>query len=262
MAIEALKMNAFPQNGSGTNSISSDKRFSEYFNLTFFSVDKSGINENFKSQKNLSLQEKKGIEKEATKVSLEEKSGSSGFPRQLTKVDQAVRDDLEEVFHLPEYQPGKLVDQKPFMFMSASGSSGSITLNDLSENCSKSKNIFQKHLKLWMKEEKIQTPPSIELDVLNSGRVAVTSNHPDKDKIETFINDNEEMRNLYVGITSTQSMIEIGRESVKFQARYAVDPKAAVAEYSHFFSGHYRFSTTLTISKNDWTYNSKPIMMY
>ena len=41
-----------------------------------------------------------------------------------------------------------------------------------------------------------------------------------------------------------------------FQKRYAVDQKAAVAEFSHLFSGHYGYTTRLTIDGENWNYQT------
>lgn len=49
----------------------------------------------------------------------------------------------------------------------------------------------------------------------------------------------------------------IAEESMKFQDRYAVDPKAAVAEFSHLFTGNYSYKTSLTIGCDSWDYQTK-----
>lgn len=75
--------------------------------------------------------------------------------------------------------------------------------------------------------------------------------------MEEFINGNPELRNLYAGINSTRNFLAIAEESMKFQKRYAVDPKAAVAEFSHLFSGNYSYKTSLTISGESWDYQTR-----
>lgn len=181
--------------------------------------------------------------------------------RRLTDVDKAVYADIRKTFQLPEAASGDQLLLSghlmvPWMFSGASGKA--ITDDLLTSNLEKATEIFRRHLGSWMSRDGIPTTPPIQLSVASDGRVVAPADHPAKDRIESFINGNEELRNLFVGITSTKSMIEIGRESAAFQARYAVDPKAAVAEYSHFFTGSYTYDTILSIGDSDWSLVSTP----
>jgi len=181
--------------------------------------------------------------------------------RRLTDVDRAVYADIHRTFHLPQPAPGELsiLSDKPLMPWMLSGASGKVITGDLmTSNLDKATDIFRRHFGSWMSREGVATTPPIQLSVASDGRVVTQADHPDKARIESFINDNGELRNLFVGITSTKSLIEIGRESTAFQARYAVDPKAAVAEYSHFFTGSYTYETILSIGSSDWSLVSTP----
>lgn len=181
--------------------------------------------------------------------------------RRLTDVDRAIYADIQRTFQLPQPAPGELtiLSDKPLMPWMLSGASGKAITGDLlTSNLDKATDIFRRHFGSWMSREGVATTPPIQLSVASDGRVVPQADHPDKARIESFINDNEELRNLFVGITSTKSMIEIGRESAAFQARYAVDPKAAVTEYSHFFTGSYTYETILSIGNTDWSLVSTP----
>lgn len=181
--------------------------------------------------------------------------------RRLTDVDRAVYADIHRTFQLPGAASGdhSLLSghlMVPWMFAGASGKA--ITDDLLTSNLEKATDIFRRHLGSWMSRDGIPTTPPIQLSVAPDGRVVAPADHPAKARIESFINGNEELRNLFVGITSTKSLIEIGRESAAFQARYAIDPKAAVAEYSHFFTGSYTYETILSIGDSDWSLISTP----
>lgn len=181
--------------------------------------------------------------------------------RRLTDVDRAVYADIRETFQVCDASSGNstLLDMLPMVPWMLSGATGKTVTGDLlTANLEKATDIFRRHLGSWMSREGIATTPPIELSVAFDGRVVTQADHPDKARIESFINENGELRNLFVGITSTKSLIEIGRESAAFQARYAVDPKAAVAEYSHFFTGSYTYETILMIGDSDWSLVSSP----
>jgi len=181
--------------------------------------------------------------------------------RRLTDIDRAVYADIRKTFQVPEASSGNgtLLSELPMVPWMLSGASGKTVTGDLlTSNIEKATDIFRRHFGSWMSREGIATTPPIELSVSFDGRVVTQADHPDKARIESFINDNGELRNLFVGITSTKNLIEIGRESAAFQARYAVDPKAAVAEYSHFFTGSYTYDTILSIGDSDWSLISSP----
>ena len=71
------------------------------------------------------------------------------------------------------------------------------------------------------------------------------------------MNDNSELRNLYVGICSTRNFLAMAEEAQRFQQRYDVDPQAAVAEFSHLFSNNYGYDTRLVIDGTGWKYQTR-----
>jgi len=128
--------------------------------------------------------------------------------------------------------------------------------SEMSENADAAAAILQKHLGRFMLNEDVASQPPVELSIGFNGRVIVQDGHPDKEKIEKFINDNSELRNLYVGICNTKSFLAMAEEAQRFQRRYAVDPQAAVAEFSHLFSDNYGYDTRLVINDNSWKYQT------
>ncbi len=100
--------------------------------------------------------------------------------------------------------------------------------------------------------KQVQTDPAIELDIGGDGKVGLRNDHPDREKIENFIKRNSEIRNLYVGVVSAKNLVAIGKESAKFQQRYAADPQAAVSEFAHLFPGRYQYNSSLKTSKDGW----------
>lgn len=180
----------------------------------------------------------------------QEPSISTGV-RQLTSVDRAVQKDLENEFGIKPWQPGDDLKDSLKTGLLAWGA-GRTNSGSIDENADKALAIFQKHLQRFMLSEDIKTDPAIELDIGGDGKVGLRNDHPDREKIENFINQNSEIRNLYVGVVSAKNLVAIGKESAKFQQRYAVDPQAAVSEFAHLFSGRYQYNSSLKIGKDGW----------
>ncbi|NCB39025.1 MAG: hypothetical protein EOM80_09665 [Erysipelotrichia bacterium] len=183
--------------------------------------------------------------------------------RTLSSVDASVQKAIQEAFGIEPYKPGDKLDIAPMaMWQFQSKKTGTITNADMESNVAKAEEIFKDHLSRFIINEDIATKPPIELTYSGDGSVKVQDDHPDKARIEQFINGNPQLRNLYAGINSTKNFIAIAEESIKFQKRYAVDPKAAVAEFSHLFSGNYSYKTGLTISGDSWNYQTNSVWSF
>lgn len=186
----------------------------------------------------------------------EPEESQTGNVRQLTAVDRIIQQELEAEFGIKPWKPG---DDLSSSMMPASlvWGAGVTNSGSIDENADKAFDIFKKHLSGFMLNEGIEADPPIELNVSSNGKVVLKNDHPDREKIENFINENSELRNLYVGVTSAKNLVAIGKESAEFQKRYAVDPKAAVAEFAHLFSGNYQYNTSLKISEDGWQLNTQ-----
>ena len=177
--------------------------------------------------------------------------------RVLTSVDKAIQKDIEKEFGIKPFKPGDdLLEARKSMWTLTSDDNV-ITGAEMEKNADKAFKIFKKHLSSWMRDEQITYEPPIDINIAaGSGKIRVNEEHPDKEKIENFINGNSELRNLYIGISNTRNLMAMAKESHKFQQKYAVDPKAAVAEFSHLFSGNYGYKTSLKINGNSWDFNT------
>lgn len=181
----------------------------------------------------------------------------SGNFRQLTEIDRIIQKELEAEFGIKPWQPGDNLKNQ-LTQASLFWGSGKVNSGSIDENADKAFAVFQRHLSGFMLNEDIQAEPPIKLNVASDGRVVLQDSHPDREKIESFINENSELRNLYVGVTSAKNLVAIGKESAAFQQRYAVDPKAAVAEFAHLFSGTYQYNTSLKIGADGWQLDTQP----
>lgn len=176
--------------------------------------------------------------------------------RVQSQVDLAIQRDLKETFGIEPHQPGEPLQPliKSMWAFQDIDDNGIISGSEIENNLAAASDIFQKHLSRFINDENVSTRPPIELGIASDGRVKVQNDHPDKEKIEKHINDNFELRNLYAGINSSRGLLAMAEESARFQKRYAVDPKAAVAEFAHLFSGNYSYRTRLTIDGDSWNY--------
>ncbi len=193
---------------------------------------------------------------QATSSTSESVTQTPANGRTDSQVDAAIKRDLKETFGIEPHQPGEplrpLLDSM-WTFQDLDDN-GIISGSEIKTNLAAASEIFQKHLGRFIRGENISTRPPVELNTGSDGQVRVQDGHPDKEKIEKFINGNSELRNLYAGITSSRDLLAMAEESVRFQKRYAVDPKAAVAEFAHLFSGNYGYRTQLTIDGDNWSY--------
>ena len=178
--------------------------------------------------------------------------------RKLTAIDKAVQRDIQAAFGIEPHKPGEPL--RPLLgsiwTLRDNDKNGAISTDEMEANATVASDIFKEHLTKFMFNENVSSQPPIELSIGGNGMVRVQEGHPDKEKIENFINGNPELRNLYAGISSTHDFVALAEESLRFQKRYAVDPKAAVAEFSHLFSGHYGYTTRLTIDGENWNYQT------
>jgi len=184
--------------------------------------------------------------------------GSAETPtRVLTAIDKNIQKDLQETFGITPHQPGEpLRSALDSLWPFQKTANGTLSGANMHENAEAAAAIFQKHLSGFIMKQDIATQPPIELSIAGNGKVQVQDGHPDKAVIEEFINGNSELRNLYAGISSTQSMLAMFEETSRFQQRYAADPKAAVEEFAHLFSGKYGYDTRLVIDGSSWEYQS------
>jgi hypothetical protein len=171
--------------------------------------------------------------------------------RVLTDTDKAIVSDLYEAFGVSY----KNTD----MDISLNGVGTSLwpVGGDMAENAEKGEEILARHMRKWMINEDVSDRPPIEMSISGNGKVVVTNNHPDKEKIEKFFEENSEARNLYAGITANKEMMVSFEESLKFQKRYAVDPVAAVREFSYLLNGSFKVVTSATMSNGQFDFKSQ-----
>lgn len=112
----------------------------------------------------------------------------------------------------------------------------------------------QAELRTLFREQEIDTSRELKLQVGHDGSVIVANNHPQKAEIEQLFKNDPTLRDAFVKFTALSELAAAAREAVAFQAAYAKDPTAAVAEYSYLFDN--ADEKTLSLSILDDTYQS------
>jgi hypothetical protein len=97
------------------------------------------------------------------------------------------------------------------------------------------------------KENGIDTSKEIKLQVGADGNVIVASDHPQKAEIEQLFKDNPDLRDEYVKFTALSELAAAACEAVAFQAAYAKDPQAAIAQYEYLFNDSTKGTLSLSI---------------
>lgn len=133
------------------------------------------------------------------------------------------------------------------------GADGTITLNELETLQQEAMSSVKGRLAFVFAKNKIDTSKEIRLQVGSDGGIVVANDHPQKAEIEKLVNGDEQLRNDYVRMTSLTETVGSIKEAAAFQAAYAKDPYAAVAQYSHLFNQTRKGSVTMSILGDQYT---------
>ncbi len=161
----------------------------------------------------------------------------------------------EKLGGIPYHQGEDGIKIPALLFLEGGDIGGSGSING---NLEMGLELFQDEFSDWMRQEDVFSNPPINLKSNSSGQIVVEGDHPQKDKIEAYFKEHDDMANFFKGMTAAKSLIEIGKESSKFQEAYRIDPQAAIREYSHFFSGKYYYESSLNISDSGFDLFSEP----
>lgn len=138
--------------------------------------------------------------------------------------------------------------------MPATRADGGVHIEDIEAKTRDALGVFNKHLKKLFAKNDIDTSKEINISTNSSGKVIVTNDHPDKEKIEGIFENNDELANMYRGISSNMSFLKAAKEASAFQKAYAIDPKAAVENYSYLFNNNRDNASHLNINGNNLSF--------
>lgn len=97
------------------------------------------------------------------------------------------------------------------------------------------KQQFDVDFRKLLEDRGIEIGGGINLQVDPSGVVRVTNDHPDKLFIESALQDQPELVDLFKQIAANSKLANAAKESIAFQRAYAENPQDALAQYQHLF---------------------------
>lgn len=126
-----------------------------------------------------------------------------------------------------------------------------VTLALTSAHATNQLDTFGEKFRAVMRDNDIDTSQPFTLGLEpGTGRVTVTNDHPDAEKIEALLEEHPKLHNMYRGATKDLEIVKHGEEHEKYAEAYAEDPQAAAAEYAYLFNGQFNatWSSSVTFS--------------
>lgn len=134
-----------------------------------------------------------------------------------------------------------------------------ITLADMQAFADEQLDAFGKGFRALMRGNDIDMSQPITLGhEYGTGKVLVTNDHPDADRIESLLAKNPELCNQYTAATNTLALVRHGQEHAEFSQAYAENPQAAGAPYAYLFNTRWDVSVTFTEDDIEVAYSRVP----
>lgn len=131
-----------------------------------------------------------------------------------------------------------------------------ITLADMRAYASEQLDGFRKGFQAMLRGHGIDTSQPVTLGhEFGTGRLIVTNNHPDAEKIEGLLAERPELCNTVTGATSALALARHGEEHAKFADAYGQNPQAAVAQYAYLFNTSWDANVTFSSDSYEVAYN-------
>lgn len=144
----------------------------------------------------------------------------------------------------PAAPPAASMKQKGLPPLFKYADDGMITGDEMRMELNDAKADYRRRLSAAIADRGIDTSVPLRLQTDTAGHVRVVGDHPDKARVEALFAEDPALRNAFQRMNSIAHMLETVAEAVAFQAAYARDPKAAVAQYSHLFNTTTQLTTT------------------
>jgi len=112
---------------------------------------------------------------------------------------------------------------------------GNIHLEDIRDAYKQRMAAFQANLSRALREEGIDRSPAFSLQTDQEGRIRVSGDRPDLDRLQQLFDERPGMSREFSALSGAGSFLRAADRSLEFQAAYTKDPVAAVALFSDLF---------------------------
>ena len=110
-----------------------------------------------------------------------------------------------------------------------------ITLKDLAWAVENDMSNFQAMFDEALNKAGIPKTPAFEIVSDSSGKLSITSDHPDKEKIEKILNEVPNIKQTYERVAANSLFIEEGKAYLKFLKSQELDPQSAIRQFTPIF---------------------------
>jgi len=177
--------------------------------------------------------------------------------RNVTKAEKAEDDRAAKQDTVTLSDEAQQALELPSLFGTEPGEP--ITITKMKAFATEQLDTFASKFRALMHANDIDTSQPIELGhEPGTGRLIVTNDHPEAEKIEALLEDRPDLRNMYTGATSALSLTKHVEEHVKFAAAYAQNPQAAVAQHAYLFNTRWDTSVVFSEDSYDVQYDRVP----
>lgn len=124
---------------------------------------------------------------------------------------------------------------------------GPISLSDIEEALSDATSSVEKRLRSLYGELGIPYSSRMEMSVGYDGKILVSGDGPEADRLAETINADDELANTIRGMSANASLLEAAKKGMEFSAAYAEDPRAAVERYGYLLEDDYGYDVTFSV---------------
>jgi len=121
-------------------------------------------------------------------------------------------------------------------------------ISELNTQLSDLKAQFQAGFRRLLEEQGFDLGAGVNLQVDSSGAIRVTNDHPDKAFIESALNSDSELSNLFREMSSKAGLVQAAEAAQQFQQQYRIDPTTALEEYREQLDKRSQQTFQLTIT--------------
>ena len=133
---------------------------------------------------------------------------------------------------------------------------GNIDIGEIRADVTENLAAFEEEVNSFFADAGIDTTRRIELLCGSDGKIIVSGEHPDKEKIQSFFEQNPELANRFRRISANSALLEAAEDAVDFRKAYSIDPEAAVSEFAYLFNPDRQHFFSISFLESEMELNS------